>query len=185
MHPMAPFLTETIWDTLKWEDSMLITSPWPKPVKYNPKSALDFEKVMVVVSEIRYLMSHLGLRQNTLYYRGDKFIENNQELIVSLASLSGCSVVDSGYGLHLTSLDIDAWIDVEKDIINQYYVSLKAQKKESEKRLDKLDKRLKNKAYVSSAPKRLVQETKDQKTEVKESLKRLEKQLGSIEETLR
>ncbi len=184
-HPMAPFVTETIWDTLEWEESLLINTGFPEPVKHNVKSADEFEKVRLLVSEVRYLTSRLGLRQNTLYHSGDKFIEKNQELIVSLSNLAGASSVDSGYGLHLTSIDVDAWIDVEKDIIHDYYNGLVEQQKKLELQLKALEKRLKNKAYVDGAPKKLVDETKAQKTEVEEALVRISKQADSIEETLR
>ena len=183
-HPMAPFVTETIWDTLRWEDSLLINSPFPEAVKHSVKSAEDFEKVKLLVTEIRYLTSQLALRQNTLYHSGDKFIENNQELIVSLAKLAGSSKVESGYGLHLTSLEVDAWIDVEKDIIHDYYEALVEQQKKLEARLKSLDKRLKNKSYTANAPKELVDETKAEKTEVEEALERIKQRATSIEETL-
>ncbi len=183
-HPMAPFITETIWDTLKWEDSLLINSGFPEPVKHSIKAAGEFEKVKLLVSEIRYLTSRLGLRQNTLYHTNDKFIEKNQELIVSLSTLSGASAVNSGHGLHLISVDVDAWIDVEKDIIHDYFGGLLQQQKKLKERLKNLDKRLKNKSYVNSAPKNLVDETKAQKTEVKEAMARISKQADSIKETL-
>ncbi|MBR9703414.1 hypothetical protein GOV10_05215, partial [Candidatus Woesearchaeota archaeon] len=77
------------------------------------------------------------------------------------------------------------WIDVEKDIIHDYYNGLVEQQKKLEEQLKNLEKRLKNKAYVDSAPKKLVDETKAQKTEVEEALKRITKQANSIEETLR
>lgn len=185
VHPVAPFVTETIWDTLKWEDSLLINSPFPEPVRHSVKSAEDFEKVKLVVSEIRYLTSQLGLRQNTLYYRSDKFIEKNQDLIVSLANLAGASKVESGYGLHLTSLDIDAWIDVEKDIIRDYHSGLLEQQKKFEARLRSLNKRLKNKSYINNAPKALIKETEAQKTEVEEALNRVVERADSIEEGLK
>jgi len=106
-------------------------------------------------------------------------------LIVSLANLAGASKVESGYGLHLTSLDIDAWIDVEKDIIRDYHSGLLEQQKKFEARLRSLNKRLKNKSYINNAPKALIKETEAQKTEVEEALNRVIERADSIEEGLK
>ena len=33
-HPFAPFVTETIWQTLPWYSDLLITAQWPTPLAY-------------------------------------------------------------------------------------------------------------------------------------------------------
>src|SRR5690606_22829601 len=50
VHPFAPFVTETIWQTLHPDtDDLLITSSWPKAASYNAKQSRDFEKIKQIV----------------------------------------------------------------------------------------------------------------------------------------
>ncbi|MDX1765420.1 MAG: valine--tRNA ligase [Candidatus Saccharimonadales bacterium] len=183
-HPFAPFVTETIWETLAWEKDLIITSKWPKLSSGDSEKAEDFEVLKNVVSEIRYLRTELGLRESTLYHRGDKTIEANQEMIKSLAKLADIAVVESGYGLHLTWSDVDAWIDVEKNIIKQYYDKLYNRYEDAKQLHEAFAKKLGNKAYVKNAPKELVKETEQLKKDAEERALRIKRQMIAVETTL-
>src|SRR5690606_32576997 len=67
-HPFAPYVTETIWDTLKWEKTLLVNSDWPEIKAGDKKQTRDFEELKNIISEIRHLRTQLQLRKNTLYY---------------------------------------------------------------------------------------------------------------------
>ena len=185
IHPFAPFVSETIWETLAWEKDLLITSQWPKVEKANADKAAEFTILKSVVSEIRYLRTNLGLRESTLYHRGDKTVEANKEMIKSLAKLADIAIVESGYGLHLTWTDVDAWVDVEKNILKQYGETLSKRHEDVKKQIESLEKRLANKKYVSSAPKELVEETKQMKKDASEDLRRLQMELDAVQGSLK
>ncbi len=73
-HPFAPFVTETIWQTLYSDtDGLLITSSWPKVRRSNKEKAADFEEIKAIVTEVRAVTRALGLSKPSLYYTSVPF----------------------------------------------------------------------------------------------------------------
>ena len=52
-HPFAPFVTETIWQTLNYTDGILMRDHWPTPEKFDPIAAEQFEQLKTLVAEGR------------------------------------------------------------------------------------------------------------------------------------
>lgn len=162
-HPFAPFVTETIWQTLPWTgDTMLITSSWPNIKKTDNKQAQEFEAVKAVVNEIRYIITTLRQHNIHLYYNQAPFIQDNDELIKKLAKLSGVSKVDSGYGLQLTSTEHSAWLDIDQETINRYHQQVSSKIDEQTAIIKRLTDRLSNKSYTDKAPKDIIHQTREQ-----------------------
>lgn len=161
-HPFAPFVTETIWDTLKWEKKLLIQADWPEVKAGDTDKAREFAEVMDIVKEVRNIVSELSQREMTLYFEDSKFLEANGELITALTDLKGVKQVASGRGLHLTQTKENCWLDVETAKVQDYIASLERRLLEHEKRINGFEARLANKSYVHNAPKELVAETKQQ-----------------------
>ncbi|HEX9679508.1 MAG TPA: valine--tRNA ligase [Candidatus Saccharimonadales bacterium] len=183
-HPFAPFVTETIWQTLSWTEGQLISGRWPKAAKAAASGAEDFELVKNVVTEIRELKSQLRLRQNTLYHQGDPIIAENAELIAKLARIIDCREVESGTGLHLSQPGVEAWLDVEHDVIKVYLENLRRQQTDLESRQKQIKTRLDNKAYIKNAPKALVSESKTELGEIEASRQRIDAQITAAEATI-
>lgn len=173
-HPFAPFVTETIWQTLNPKGtSLLITAIWPMAVKADSKKAGEFEEIKAIVTEIRAVMTALGSKKLSLYYSDAPFIAENAELLKHLAKLVNVGQVKAGHGLHLTSTRSDCWLDVDPTTAQRYAKKLEAQKAEQEKLIAQLESRLSNKEYLKKAPSELVNETKAQLVSAKEQLGRL------------
>ncbi|MBA3758664.1 valine--tRNA ligase [Candidatus Saccharibacteria bacterium] len=174
-HPFAPFLTETIWQTLKWEnDSLLITSEWPKAGKSDVKLAKEFEVIKAMVTEVRYIKGAMHLRSGiNLYHAGEKFLSEHAELIKSLARLETIKEVRDGEGLHLTSAPFRCWLDIDQATAGQFMSELKTKAKEVDKSIKQLEERLSNKGYVSKAPKQLIEESEAQLAEAKTQLNKI------------
>ncbi len=103
-HPFAPFVTETIWQTLGWHKSeMLISARWPHIMKYNDIAAAEFEQLQNLVIETRYVISELPAKKYSLVYRQDVLIEDNAELITWLARLGEVRKSDQPKGLRLAA----------------------------------------------------------------------------------
>ena len=177
-HPFAPFVTETIWDTLKWEDSLLITSEWPKTMKGDKKKAKDFEDIREIVSEIRQLQTAMSLSNESLYHKDSDFLEENSALIINLTGLSKIQKVSSGKGLHLTKTRHEAWIDIEEQKAAEYMNKLMKRRDELKGNIASVEQRLKNKGYLKNAPKNLIEESKNT---IKEQFALLEKISAEIE----
>ncbi len=176
-HPFAPFLTETIWQTLAWEDnSLLITSSWPKHFKTDEKSAQDFEEIKMVVGEVRAIKKALDVFRTSLYFTDAPVLQANAELIKKLAKLEKVEQVEAAGGLRLTQTTYEAWLDIHPDKAKQYQDKLRLQVFELETRRKALEARLNNKSYIDKAPKKLVDETKAQLKDVKEALEKANEQ---------
>jgi valyl-tRNA synthetase len=58
-HPFAPFVTETIWQTLAWEpDTILAKSPKNPVAAYDKTMASEFEEIRTIVSEARTIIAN-------------------------------------------------------------------------------------------------------------------------------
>ena len=168
-HPFAPFVTETIWQTLKWEgDSLLATSQWPESLKADKKRAAGFEEIKTLVSEIRFIASSLNLSRLELLYTANPFMDTYAPLIKSLARLEAVKPAAQGQGLKLTQTKHQAWLNLNPDAIKQFLDSLKAQVANQKEAIKRLEGRLKNKSYLENAPASLVEETKAQLSRAKD-----------------
>ncbi len=178
-HPFAPFLTETIWQTLKWEkDSLLITSQWPKPLPGDSGPVKEFEAVKTLVSDARTIMTNLGLKKPVLYYSESRLPEAQAGLITRLAGLTDVLEGKPKQGLKLTSSKINAWLEVDLKTASEYLTKLEEKQTAEAMSMERLKSRLKNKSYVQNAPESLVNETR---TQLEESARRLQQISASID----
>lgn len=161
-HPFAPFVTETIWQTLKQSDnSLLATSAWPTPVKTDKKRAGVFEEIRSIVTEIRYIKAALQTGNDiSLYHQGDKLLKEQGALLATLAQINEVREVESGHGLYLTGTDRHCWLDIDQATAKRYLSELRTSLESAEKDIAALEGRLNNKSYTAKAPKQLVEETK-------------------------
>lgn len=161
-HPFAPFATETMWQALGWRDGLLINSQWPTTPHYSADKAKAFEEVQTIVSEARYIMAALKAPRSTLYHKEQRFLNEHAALITRLARVQKVVDVRDGTGLRLTTSKYDCWLDIDAMTASAYANELKAKLAAQDKLIEQFKARLANKAYVANAPKRLVDETKDQ-----------------------
>ncbi|HSX05956.1 MAG TPA: valine--tRNA ligase [Candidatus Saccharimonadales bacterium] len=174
-HPFAPFVTETIWQTLYANtDSLLIAAEWPKVAKADAKQVKQFEEIQAMVTEARALVKALGLSKPGLYYTNVPFLGENGALLARLAGLGEVKEVTGGTGLQLTSISYTCWLEVESDEIKAYTDKLAAQIADAERLVAQFKGRLDNKNYVQNAPKAIVNQTKEQLAEVEAGLERLQ-----------
>jgi valyl-tRNA synthetase len=163
LHPFAPFVTETIWQTLAWEaDSLLATRQLPKPLAYDDKRAGEFAELQKIISEVRFVIRSLGVRDVTLYHRGEAFLSDNADNLKRLAGLAAVKEVEDGTGLHLTDTRLDCWLDIDSGAAAAYADKLTVKHEEQLKLVAQLEARLANKKYVESAPKQLVEQSREQ-----------------------
>jgi valyl-tRNA synthetase len=174
-HPFAPFLTETIWQTLAWEeDSLLAAREATEIIDSNNKQAADFEEIKAIVSEARFIIKALKVADTTLYYTAVPFIEANAATIKRLARLKDVTEVKDGDGVFLTSTKYRTWLDIEKGTAQAYAAELNDRRSTAEADIKQLESRLLNKNYVKNAPKAVVDQTKAQLQAAQELLLTLE-----------
>ncbi|HSW66002.1 MAG TPA: valine--tRNA ligase [Bacillota bacterium] len=171
-HPFAPFVTETIWQTLSWApESVLAAVAWPKVPAADAKKASAFDDVKQVVTEARLVAATVGVHKPALTYQDAPVLADNQSLIARLARLESVSESKAGKGIQLTQTKYRAWLNISDHEAQEYASKLHDQQKTEEATLTRLKARLDNKGYTEHAPKAVVDETRKQ---LEEAASRLE-----------
>ncbi|MEK7059233.1 MAG: class I tRNA ligase family protein, partial [Patescibacteria group bacterium] len=176
-HPFAPFVTETIWQTLAWEnDSVLATRELLQVPRSDAKQAADFGEIQAIVTEVRFIIKALRVSGVTLYYSSVPFLSENAEIIKSLGRLKAVTEVSDGVGLYLTSTKHACWLDIDQGTARAYLKELEAKRDKQLQSIKQLEGRLSNKSYVDNAPRQVVEQTKSQLAEAKELLTSIEQE---------
>jgi valyl-tRNA synthetase len=176
-HPYAPFLTETIWQTLDFTgDSLLATAAWPTPLHSDKKAAETFGQIKTIVAEARYIISALHAADVTMYYTDVPFLKDNATLISRMARLKDVAQVRDGDGIYLTTTPYLCWLDIDAATAKHYAGEVEDKMQAARKSIEQLQARLDNEAYVKRAPKQLVHESREQLQAAKEQLAALEKE---------
>ena len=171
LHPFAPFVTETIWQTLAWEaDSLLAARSYPKLIKSDAALADDFAEIQAIVSEVRFIQKALKVSGVTLYYTDVPFLTDNAAIIKRLSRLQAVTEVKDGTGLYLTSTRYRCWLDIDKSAAKAYLTELEAKQTEQSTLINQLENRLANKNYLKNAPHEVVDQTKQQLETARQSL---------------
>lgn len=177
-HPFAPFVTETIWQTLPWHNTLLISETWPEIISYHDLAAAEFSQVQKVITEARFVSTSLpGNDRYTLLYLNDTLLEDNKDLIKRLAKLKDITPTDQPRGLRLALANHDAWLDVPEKILEEHKENLEARLAATRQEASVLEGRLGNENYISKAPATLVEETRKQLEEKQALIERLLQEL--------
>ncbi len=174
LHPIMPFITEELWETLSQRNEMLVHCDWPKFDSALIDHAADLEMNWVVnlIESIRSARAQLrvpaGLKIPMIFFKMDSEAkqawENNSEMIQKLARITELTSADeipkgsiaiSAKGASF-ALPLEGIIDVDEE------------KKRLRKSLDKLQKeisalkgRLQNSKFIESAPEEVILETQE------------------------
>ena len=180
-HPFAPFVTETIWQTLNYTDGILMREAWPTPEKFDPIAAEQFEQLKLLVAEGRWVIAELpGNKKYRLLYGNDSLIADNQDTIKHLMRLEAIEHTDQPHGLRLAAANREAWLDIDSETLYQHQENLEMRLAEARQKLAGLKKRLENPTYIEKAPAHLVEETREQLAEQEKIITRLVSELEVI-----
>ncbi len=176
-HPFAPFVTETVWQTLAWEgDSVLATRVLQAVPKSDKRQAADFAEIQTIVKETRLILNALKVAGVTLYYTDVPFLRDNAETIKRLSRLQAVTEVKDGTGLYLIGTRHRCWLDIDKATARTYLEELEGKRGAQSAVIKQLEGRLANKAYVKNAPHEVVAQTKDQLAEAKALLESIDQE---------
>lgn len=177
-HPFAPFVTETIWQTLNWHENLLLQGSWPQQNNYDEIAAAAFERVQKLIVEARYVISELpGNKRYGLLYQNDTLISDNVEIIKHLARLLSVTEVDQARGLRLAASNREAWLDIDADTLYEHQHNLEQRLAETRQFVSTLEARLSNEGYIAKAPAALVEESRAQLESKKALIQRLQDEL--------
>jgi len=161
-HPFAPFVTETIWQTLVSDDSLLATTRWPEASAADAKRITEFEALKSLVTEARSINSNLKKPVKMAHTLADNPLAAHVDLVDKLAGMTVTVQTKAPDGLKLASGDMTLWLDMDDASLQDLKDTLTSKVQGLEREVTNLKKRLSNKSYVANAPEKLVDETKAQ-----------------------
>jgi valyl-tRNA synthetase len=180
-HPFAPFVTETIWQTLAWHEKLIVNAEWPEKIAFDDIAAGEFSRLKKLIIEIRYVLTELpGSTKYSLLYHKDTLIEDNAKLIQQMSRLKDVQPVESARGLRLAATGREAWLDIPAETLLEHQTNLETRLAETHQQIKILESRLANKTYVEKAPAKLVEETKTQLQQKQALVERLQTELEVI-----
>ncbi|MCH7505405.1 class I tRNA ligase family protein, partial [PVC group bacterium] len=191
LHPIAPFITEEIWNKIL-PGTSIMNQPWPKAdtCYRNPAIEEEFDLVQEVIRHIRNI-------------RKDKGVAPSKSIRV-LISTSKTSVTElikryEPYIVHLTKIEDlsigenlekpkDSVASVMKDLViyvlMEGLIDLEKEKKRLTRQLQDLDRlikqgsgKLENKEFLQKAPQDVIKRMRDRLTELHEQQKKVEEGL--------
>jgi len=180
-HPFAPFVTETVWQTMLWHDDLLIKARWPGVTDFDDIAAGEFSRLKELITEARFVISELpGNDKYTLLYQNDSLISENSDLIQKLAKLKSVELIDQPRGLRLAASGREACLDISEETLYEHQTNLEKRLAETHIDIKNLNTRLENKSYIEKAPTKLVDETRHQLKQKEEYRDRLVKEIEVI-----
>lgn len=173
-HPFAPFVTETIWQTLPWTgDSLLAVQKWPKAIKSDAEAANEFDEIRAIITESRAILRAIGTKGNHLYYKDDDVLGGYAEMIARMSGLAGVREVSDGIGLALTTTSRNCWLDIDHTVAASYSQKIQEQLTAVDGLIAQYEARLGNESYVKGAPKHIVAQTRQELVEAQSRRARL------------
>lgn len=179
-HPFAPFVTETIWQTMATDKSLLATSSWPKAPAADAKRVGQFEAVKSLVTEVRSINSNLKKPVKTAHTLAGDALAPHVDLVDHLAGITVTVQTEAPGGLKLASGGMNLWLDMDEASLSDLKESLASRVESLEREVANFKKRLANKSYVANAPEKLVSETKAQLAERQAQLETAQADLKRI-----
>ena len=181
-HPFAPFVTETIWQTLWWRHGLIMQEPWPEPIEYDQAAASEFERLQELIVELRYIAAEIPAKGgHGLIYVNDDLVGRNADLIKRLGRLKSIEQRQEPSGLRLAVSGSEAWLDIDEKTLSKYREALMDRVNSTEQQIATLSARLGNPTYIEKAPEYLVEQSRQQLTEQQELLARLEAELRATD----
>jgi valyl-tRNA synthetase len=197
MHPMIPFITETIWWQLNEvrpqrgvagrldcpPSERLIRAKWPKIGEFSEGAEAIFPKLQETIGAIRNLRNEHKVDQKksvsvTIVAAAEptRQVEENREIIELLAT---CQIKSIGpdaktpeKAIRVTAAGVEIFVEGLVDEAAEQQRQGR-RREELNKQITALRGRLSNEAYTKKAPPHLVQQTKDQLAEAEAELAKL------------
>ncbi len=198
LHPIMPYITETIWQRVKplasVEGDTIMLQPFPQvQSSVNEQAMLDMEWLKRVILAIRNIRGEMDLSPNKplplLLSNADAMakgrIENNESFLSSLAKLESIEFIDSDND---APASMTALVDSLKlhipmaGLIDKDAELQRLQKaiEKAEKEWQRLNGKLSNENFVNKAPEAVIAKEREKLAEAEATLSQLKEQQEKI-----
>jgi valyl-tRNA synthetase len=195
MHPIAPFVTEELWERLLGAPGgMLIQAAWPELPHHlvDSDATADIEAVIELVSSIRsvrseYNVPHPAKLRPLILDEAGTALRIGARYSAEIFRLAGISGFDAGGGAPPKNAAVFVFRNGSIAIPLEGIIDLDQERARLSKEIDKmrmeigrLDARLGNPSFVEKAPAEVVEEQRERRDETASAMARLEQALSRI-----
>jgi len=191
LHPMMPFITEEIWQSLPHDGDTIMLSQWPEYDEnlHFEEDESNMEKIMTAIKAIRNRRAEMNVPPSR---KAKIYIETALEDVFAVSAeymnkLASASEVEIGKDFNLeNSVNIvtsDAKIYIPMGELIDFEAERKRLQKEMEtaqKQLDMVMNKLNNEKFVSNAPQAVVDGQRAQAESLEAKLSMLKESLDSL-----
>jgi valyl-tRNA synthetase len=175
LHPLEPFVTEEIWQTLPHDGETIVTASWPDPAELPtvPAEAGVFEAVIDCVVRIRNAKAELELRPNDkVRLRAAPLPPEIAALLATLVRGNVVVEIDPARSADAPLETILAHIDVLADpaVLRDRYTRRVAKLEEE---VARLERKLANPAFIAKAKPDLVEGERAKLADYQRELERI------------
>ncbi len=175
LHPLAPFITEELWEKLGYDDAGLLISTQVEPLPdslIDPEATAEMDWAIRLISEVRTVRSEMnvppGAKVELLLKDASpdtlSRVERQKDLLMRLARLSSLEPLQGESAKGAVQFVIDEAVGILPlaDVIDLSAEKARLQKEiaKAEGEIGKLDKKLANQQFLAKAPPEVVEETK-------------------------
>ncbi|AZQ09466.1 valine--tRNA ligase [Shewanella khirikhana] len=199
MHPMMPYITETIWDRVKplagveGDTLMLMSFPEFDAAKVDAKAMADLEWVKQVIVAVRNIRAELNIAPSkplSALLRGvsdeDKArIEANQAFFATLAKLESMTILAEGEAAPMATTQLIG--EMELLIPMAGLIDVAAEMARIDKQLEKLtgevariEGKLSNQGFVAKAPAEVIEKERAKAADIKRDMDKLTEQKAEL-----
>jgi len=196
LHPVMPFVTETLWQQLTGQKSSIMVAPWPKTAKklIDPDAEAQFERFKMVVTSIRTARAELNVpltskppvRLAAKEASTRAFFEEHQQLLQTIAGVSDVTVSAKSERHKDAASSIVDGIEVVLPLAGLIDTAKETQRlqqrvTELTNHLARTDARLRDPQFTEKAPAEILEQTKVQRTQIHETLKKVSEYLSVLQ----
>ncbi len=192
LHPFLPFITEEIWLSLPHDSESIMISEYPKADSglSFPDDEVSMNRIIAVIKAIRNRRAEMNVppskKASIFIVSSYKETFNNSisHFFSRLASASEVNYVDSYNGENSVSIVTDSatvYIPLA-DIIDtgKELARLTKEKENTEKEIERLEKKLGNESFISKAPASIVEGEKAKLVKYKDTLSGIEAAISQL-----
>ncbi len=198
LHPIAPFISEALWQTFPREGEALIVAPWPKCDKTQFDKAAEREMALMrdVVGAVRHIRGTMrippGKRVDVVCKTGSEearaILTSVQRYMKALGRIENLTL---GAALERPAASASAVVgDVEIFVPLAGVIDLTVERQRLEKEigglekaLGGLEKKLSNAGFLNNAPAEVVAKEREREREYRETLSKLRENLAVLSGT--
>jgi len=192
LHPFTPFVTETIWTSLK-QEKLLIQESWPTiKEEFNfTKEFTEMELIHKIITAIRSIRAEKKVpaskKIKAIIY-GDIFteaIKDKREPIIRMARLSELHIETEGEKLEKSIWKFIDGVNIfipQKDLFDEEEEIKRIAKeiKQTIEKIEKISQRLNQENFIKKAPKHIIEKEKNTLKNLEKTLQELQIKLNEI-----